>query len=89
MTQPSHVVSEHFTLRDIGPATRSSLDVRLWFRVTCSEGFGWLYFPMAQVVPTEQRNRSWVLHWLNDRVDESSREHVEHELACRTGLAIG
>jgi hypothetical protein len=44
---------------------------------------------MAQVVPAEQRSRAWVLRWLNDRVDEMGREHVERELACRSGLVIG
>jgi hypothetical protein len=26
---------------------------------------------------------------LNDRVDDTGREHVERELACRSGLVIG
>jgi hypothetical protein len=89
VTQPPRVTSEHFALGDVGPPTGSSMDARLWFRVTCSAGVGWLCFPMAQVVPAEQRSRAWVLRWLNDRVDEMGREHVERELACRSGLVIG
>lgn len=81
---------DHFTFEDIGSPTSSAVDQRLWFRVTWpGGGLGWLYFPMADVVPTHHRSRTWVLSWLNELVDDTSRTEVEHRLTTRQGLAIG
>ena len=80
---------EHFTIEDVGTPTSSAMDARLWFRVTWpGGGLGWVYFPMAQVVPTRHRSRLWVLGWLNQLVDNTSRSEVERLLTRREGLAI-
>ena len=82
-------MSEHFTLADIGDGTTGLADQHLWYRVTWDAGgVGWAYFPTAVIVPDDQRRRSWVLRWLNARIDRAGRDAVLTELRSRRGLVI-
>ena len=87
MNEPQ-AATECFAIDDIEAPDAGATDDRLTFRVTWPTGTGCVAFDDASAVAPDQRERTWVLAWLNERVITTNRTAVEDELRRESGLRI-